>query len=50
MISQTVIERLSRDPSPAVRHQILGRVNMLFVANPPLMWRLCEIGFARRGK
>ena len=42
-----VIERLSRDPSPAVRHQILGRVNMLFVANPPLMWRLCEIGFTQ---
>jgi hypothetical protein len=43
----TVIERLSRDPSPAVRHQILGRVNMLFVANEPLMWRLCEIGFTQ---
>jgi hypothetical protein len=42
---EDLIETLSSDPDPAVRHQILGRTNMLFDANRPLMWRLCERGF-----
>jgi hypothetical protein len=42
---EELIEALARDPSPSVRHQILGRTNMVFDANRPLMWRLCEIGF-----
>lgn len=42
----TLVDTLSRDPVPAVRHQILGRTNMLFDANQPLMWQLCERGFA----
>ncbi len=41
-----LIEALARDPSPVVRHQILCRTNMLFHANRPLMWKLCEIGFS----
>jgi hypothetical protein len=40
-----LIESLAKDPSAAVRHQILGRTNMLFDADRPLMWKLCEIGF-----
>ena len=40
-----LVESLARDPSPAVRHQILGRVNMLFESHKPLMYRLCEIAF-----
>ena len=41
-----LVESLARDPSPAVRHQILGRVNMLFKSNKPLMYRLCEIALS----
>ena len=41
-----LIRSLARDPSPAVRHQILGRVNMLFESNKPLMLELCDIGFS----
>jgi hypothetical protein len=40
-----IVEGLARDPSPAVRHQILARTNVLFSADPALMWRLCDIGF-----
>jgi len=43
---ERLIDGLSRDPSPAVRHQILGRTNMLFDANRTLMWHLCETGFS----
>lgn len=43
---ERLINTLSRDPVPAVRHQILGRTYMLFEANQPLMWQLCERGFA----
>jgi len=41
-----LIEGLAKDPSAAVRHQILSRANMLFDADRPLMWKLCEIGFS----
>jgi molybdopterin-guanine dinucleotide biosynthesis protein len=43
---EELIQDLSRDPSPEVRHQILGHTNVLFEANQPLMWRLCAAGFA----
>lgn len=43
--SSGLIEALARDASVAVRHQILSRTNMLYDANRPLMWRLCDIGF-----
>ena len=39
------IKKLVTDPVPAVRDQILSRVNMLFYADPELMWELCEKGF-----
>jgi len=39
------IKKLVIDPVPAVRDQILSRVNMLFYADPELMWQLCERGF-----
>jgi DNA replication protein DnaC len=42
---EELIQNLSRDPSPEVRHQILGRMNMVFEANQPLMWRLCAAAF-----
>ena len=41
-----LVESLARDPSPAVRLQVLGTVNMLAQANRPLMHRLVEIGFS----
>ena len=41
-----LVESLARDPSPAVRHQILGRVNLLLKSNKPLMFQLCEIAFS----
>ena len=34
----------ARDLSPAVRHQILCRTNMLFASDKPLMMDLCKIG------
>lgn len=38
---------LSRDTHPAVRYQILSCVNILFNANPELMWKLCEQAFEK---
>jgi len=40
-----LLDKLATDPHPAVRHQVLSRVNMLFKADSELMWRLCEQGF-----
>lgn len=38
---------LARDPSPAVRMQVLQRAVTLRESNKPLMWRLFEIGFSQ---
>lgn len=43
-LSNKIFE-LAKDPHPAVRNQILGRVNALYYADPDLMWSLCDIAF-----
>lgn len=40
------LRQLAVDPSPAVRQQILCRVNVLYLADPNLMWELCETAFS----
>lgn len=44
---RSAILRLSVDPVPAVRHQILIRISFLFAADPNLMRQICEQTFAR---
>jgi len=41
----SAIKKLIKDPVPAVRYQILSRINMLFKADPVLMWHICERAF-----
>ena len=41
-----LVELLARDPSPAVRLEVLGNVNMISRSNKPLTHRLCGIGFS----
>ena len=41
-----LVESLARDPSPAVRLQVLGYVRLLLQADRPQMHRLIEIGFS----
>ena len=38
---------LARDPSPAVRMQVLQRASTLRESNRPLMWKLAEIDSLR---
>jgi hypothetical protein len=42
-----IIIALAKDVSPAVRHQILTRVNMLFASDKILMFQLCDIGLTQ---
>jgi hypothetical protein len=41
------IQNLSRDASPAVRYQVLARVNAFVNLAPDFMWELCSDAFAQ---